>query len=160
MAAPLSAKGAPIKRGPCAQCETMFTALSSMLEAAVSVGVDAAAGLLFEVEASSAALASLRQSDNDLTDPDDLRKASEILCQAMEDDGQRRQLLTSDGTEVDSFFMDLLLRSICSSDVVRTNNSYSFPSASVLLTLDTHTLVCPADAYLGHPGVSQGNRRY
>lgn len=98
----------------------MFTALSSMLEAAVSVGVDAAAGLLFEAEASSTALASLRQSDNDLTDPDDLREASAILCQAMEDDEQRRQLLTSDGTEVDSFFMDLLLRSICSSDVVRT----------------------------------------
>eukprot|EP01043_Picozoa_sp_COSAG02_P008694 COSAG02_NODE_283_length_25709_cov_24.523311_13_plen_141_part_00 len=97
----------------------MFTALSSMLEAAVSVGVDTAAGLLFEAEVNSAALESLRQSGKDLTEPEELRKAAETVCQAVEDNEQRRQLFTADGTEADPFFMDLLLRFICSSDVVR-----------------------------------------
>jgi hypothetical protein len=121
----------------------MFTALSSMLEAAVSVGVDTAAGLLFEAEANPAALASLRQSGKDLSEPDELREAAETVCQAVEDDEQRRQLFTTEGTEADPFFMDLLLRSICSSDVVRMpdHQFQSFVHAFCCLSLTQRTVV-------------------
>lgn len=144
----------------------MFTALSSMLEAAVSVGVDTAAGLLFEAEANPAALESLRQSGKDLTEPDELREAAETVCQAVEDNELRRQLFTADGTEADPFFMDLLLRFICSSDVVRCQIISIRPCARLRpchLPLVTHShkgLLCTGDSYLGYPSVSRGNRRY
>ena len=144
----------------------MFAALSDILEAAVSVGVDTAAGLLFDTEG-SAGLASLRQSAEDLTEPDELRRAAETLCHAAEDDEQRRQLLAPDGAEADQFFMDLLLRSICSSDVVRMPVTITPASVLNILRLSLADAchshrgsVQPADTYLGHPSVSRGNRCY
>ena len=79
--------------------------------------MDNLGGLLFDAESSSTALANLREDGADLSGSDELHEAAKILCQAAEDDEQRKQLLTPDGNEVEPVFMELLLRSIRSPDV-------------------------------------------
>lgn len=116
-------------RRPLCQCEPMFSALSSILHEAVSLSVDNLGGLLFDAESSSTALANLREDGADLSGSDELHEAAKILCQAAEDDEQRKQLLTPDGNEVEPVFMELLLRSIRSPDVVRRHDHHA-PSPS------------------------------
>ena len=122
----------PKEPRPCASCETMFSALSTMLEAAVTVGVDTASLLLFDADPGSGALASLKLAedgwvedgvyiqpnpDQRWSNPDKLREAAQILCQAAAGDAEQRlQLLVADRSGVDPVFIGLLLRSIRSAD--------------------------------------------
>ena len=110
----------------------MFSALSTMLEAAVTVGVDTASLLLFDADPGSGALASLKLAedgwvedgvyiqpnpDQRWSNPDKLREAAQILCQAAAGDAEQRlQLLVADRSGVDPVFIGLLLRSIRSAD--------------------------------------------